>query len=81
MPGVFITPPLKASLHVEIEYDVNNNPTYVGNAAPGTNVSEPRWRIMRITYDAMNNPLSTMWADGNSNFDKVWTSRASYSYS
>lgn len=52
--------------------------TYVGEADPGTAASASAWRIKRL--DSTSGLLIT-WADGDSNFDKVWDNRASYSYS
>ena len=52
--------------------------TYVGEANPGTASSAASWRIKRL--DSTSGLLIT-WADGDSNFDKVWDDRASYSYS
>lgn len=52
--------------------------TYVGEANPGTASSAASWRIKRL--DSTSGLLIT-WADGDSNFDKVWDDRASYTYS
>ena len=65
----------------EIEYDVANNPIYVGETKPGTNAADLRWRIRRVDYDAANNPLNVLWAEGNGNFDKAWNLRRTYTYS
>jgi hypothetical protein len=67
----------------KIEYDASNNPIYVGEAAPGTAVTTAGWRIKLITYDASNNPTDVQWADGNTNFDKIWNNRSggTYTYS
>ncbi len=66
---------------IEVEYDVSNNPIYVGESKPGTNTVDLRWRIRRINYDAANNPLNVVWAEGNGNFDKAWSLRHGYTYS
>lgn len=52
--------------------------TYVGEANPGTAASAASWRIKRL--DSTSGLLVT-WAEGDSDFDKVWDDRASYSYS
>lgn len=52
--------------------------TYVGEAEPGTSAASALWRIKRL--DSTSGLLIT-WADGDSDFDKVWNDRASYSYS
>lgn len=52
--------------------------TYVGEASPGTSGSDSTWRIKRL--DSTSGLIIT-WADGDSDFDKVWDDRASYTYS
>lgn len=52
--------------------------TYVGEAEPGTSAASALWRIKRL--DSTSGLLVT-WADGDSDFDKVWNDRATYSYS
>lgn len=64
-----------------IEYDVNNNPIYVGMAEPSTATGSLLWQIKKITYDASNNPTAVEWADGNDSFDNEWDERATYTYS
>lgn len=51
--------------------------TYIGQADPGTLESESAWQIKRMT----NSNNTILFADGNANFDNVWTNRASLSYS
>ena len=64
-----------------IEYDSDNDPIYIGEAAPSTSKSDPLWRIKKITYDASKNPTDIQYADGTQTFTKVWNDRATYSYS
>ena len=67
----------------KIEYDVSNNPIFVGETIPGSATSALTWRIKKITYDASNNPTDVQWSDGNTNFDKIWDKRSdgTYTYS
>ena len=67
----------------KIEYDASNNPIYVGETIPGSATSDSTWRIKKITYDGSNNPTDVQWADGNTNFDKIWDKRSdgTYTYS
>lgn len=51
--------------------------TWLGWAAPGTAEGVAAWKIARIT-NASNRKL---WADGNKNFDNVWTAHAGLVYS
>lgn len=52
--------------------------TYVGEAVPGTAGSASTWRIKKL--DSSSGLIIT-WATGNSDFDKIWDDRASYTYS
>lgn len=52
--------------------------TYVGEALPGTAGSASTWRIKKL--DSTSGLVIT-WADGDSDFDKIWDDRASYTYS
>lgn len=45
---------------------------YYGEAAPGTALTAPEWRVSRETI-ATNR---IQWADGNGNFDNVFTDLA-----
>ena len=53
---------------------------YDGYAAIGSAEGSAVWRIKKTTY-AVDGDRSVTWADGNDNFDNVWTNRASLSYS
>ena len=53
---------------------------YIGQADPGSSQSDPVWRIKRITFLA-DGDIETMWANGASNFDRVWDSRLTETYS
>lgn len=55
------------------------NTTYVGKAAISSNTGDSVWQIKRILVSGTQTIIE--WADGNSNFDKVWNDRASLSYS
>lgn len=64
-----------------IEYDASNNPIYVGEVLPGIGKASRGWRIKRITYDVSNNATDVRWANGTTEFSKVWNDRVTYSYS
>ncbi len=65
----------------KIAYDANNNPEYMGQATPGTSVSEVGWQIKKFTYDVNQNVTDIQFAEGSNLYNRVWDSRASYSYS
>lgn len=53
--------------------------TYEGYALPGTLNGTPAWRIKRIVVAGAVTTVT--YASGNSNFDKIWDDRATYTYS
>ena len=53
---------------------------YRGEAEPGTLDTEPLWRIRKIVIGA-DNDVTTTFADGDEDFDNIWTSRLTLSYS
>ena len=59
--------------------DAGSGVTYVGEAVPGTADGDAAWRIKKLTE--ATGDLTLLWADGDEDFDNVWTDRASLSYS
>jgi hypothetical protein len=59
--------------------DAGAGVTYVGEAVPGSATGDPAWRVKRITETGPD--VSITWADGDADFDNVWDSRATLSYS
>ncbi len=41
--------------------------TYIGSAAPGSDVSSPVWRISRLSSDG-----EELWANGSIDFNQPW---------
>jgi hypothetical protein len=54
---------------------------YIGYATPGTDDGEAKWFIKRLSYDAGGFQVDELMAGGNASFDKVWTAKATYTYS
>lgn len=52
---------------------------YKGEAEPGSLFNQAVWRIRKLVISE-DGDVSEKWADGNSNFDKVWDNRASLTY-
>lgn len=63
----------------QVNPDATPEIIYRGKALPGTLITAPSWRIERITIQA-DGDVETVFADGNDNFDNIWTNRASLSY-
>jgi len=64
-----------------LEYDADNNVTYIGIADPGSATSAAVWQIRHLDYDANNNVTSIKWADGDDEFNNIWDNRVALSYS
>ena len=52
-----------------------------GQAQPGTVDATNAWRIQEITFVGSDEDVEIKWASGNSNFDKVWDDRLTFTYS
>ena len=63
-----------------IEYDVNNNPIFIGEAKPGSEKSSDSWRIKKLLWDAQENLSDIKWAEGSQKFEFIWDQRATYNY-
>lgn len=62
----------------ETQYvDVSGNDIYIGYAVPGTATSATTWKIKRVNT---TNPITILWADGSTLYNKKWDDRATYSY-
>jgi hypothetical protein len=64
-----------------LSYDANLNVEYIGKAAAGSAAADEVWSITKLIYDVNQNVTQVLYADGNKKFDKIWDSRATYSYS
>ena len=57
---------------------VGEDVIYKGEAEAGSPLNSPVWRIRKITI--VNDDISELWADGNTNFDNIWDNRISLNY-
>lgn len=60
-----------------LRYDEGATYTYVGEAAAGSDEADAVWRIKRVT----NADNTILYADGDTDFDKVWTGHSGLSFS
>lgn len=67
-------------LQMRVEYNANQDPLYLGYAAPGSGSDAAVWQIRKYTYDANNNVTLVQFAGGTNEFARVWDNRAGYSY-
>ncbi len=74
---------LKRQLTKKMENVPFGQPLYLGEAEPGTKTSSAKWRIRKMELDdgANTSPTGEIWANGNTDFDKVWDNRTDYDYS
>lgn len=61
--------------------DFDGDYIYKGEAVPGTLVTDAIWRISKTYLDPTDGDVTITWADGNANFDNVWSNHLSLSYS
>jgi hypothetical protein len=57
--------------------------TYVGEAAPGSNASDPVWRIKKITetdHPGWDPDITIEWCQGTDDFIHKWNGHAGFSY-
>lgn len=59
---------------------ITDNELYKGEAAVGSAESAPLWRIRKLTI-GLDSDVTEVWADGNANYDNVWSDRLTYTYS
>ncbi|WP_041641263.1 hypothetical protein [Magnetococcus marinus] len=62
-----------------IAYDLDGNPEYIGQANPGALDTDEAWFVRRIAYEG-GNPVSILFAEGSTKFNKRWDLRGSYDY-
>lgn len=65
----------------QFDFESGSNPIYIGRASPGSATSSALWQIKKLAYDASGNITSIKYAAGSDNFNQIWDSRASFSYS
>jgi hypothetical protein len=69
---------------MNVSYNEGGEPEYFGEAMPGTANDEAGWRIYRYQYETVAGDLEVVgirFANGDTNFDKVWDNREEYNYS
>lgn len=57
--------------------DVQGNYIYIGYAIAGTLTSASTWKIKRVDTGS---PITILWADSSTLYNKVWDDRTLYSY-
>jgi len=58
--------------------NVSDTKIIVGHAPIGTENNEAKWLIVQL--ELVEGVLEKRWANGNSESDKIWNSRGSYTY-
>ena len=58
---------------------VGDDVIYRGYAEPGTLDSAPLWRIKKLIL-AVDGDVTTQWAEGTADFDKVWADHLTLNY-
>ena len=63
-----------------VDFTANDTIIYKGEAVPGTPEATALWRVRRLTI-ASDNDVTEEWADGVSDYIKIWDDRYIYAYS
>jgi len=58
----------------------DGQPTYESRAAPGYGTDVAKWQIKKFFYDASNNCLRILYANGDAGFVHVQTGYAGFTY-
>lgn len=58
---------------------VSDDQLYRAEAVPGSDESDPVWRIRKVVLASDGDVVET-WAEGDANFDKIWSNRETYNY-
>ena len=66
---------------VQLDDVSTSNVTYVGKARIGSAAGSAVWQIMKIDESGTPITLVITYADGNANFDNIWSNRTSLTYS
>lgn len=76
--------PTEASIMLDtvVDYGARSDgqPVYIGYHMPGVTEAGEGWLIFKCIYDGSGNFLRKVAADGENQFDKIWNSRATYTY-
>lgn len=78
--GVSLQRTNASNLAIQLEYDGNSNPIYLGIASPGTPTSSALWQIRKLTFDGNSNLTAIQYANGSPNFNAIWDNRTSLTY-
>lgn len=70
-----LNPSVQSSIRVD---DVSTTVTYIGEAPFASDEAAPVWRIKKL--ETTGTVMKILWADGNANFDNVWSNRLTLSY-
>ncbi len=66
---------IPGNYQTRVDYQSGTNPIYVGVADRGLATSDKGWLIMKITWDANDNPTLIQTV-----YNSIWDSRTSYTY-
>lgn len=61
------------------DYDGGSMIVYIGKAGASAKTTESRWQIRKLTYSGTS-VIQINFADGNSEFNKIWDNRTTYDY-
>lgn len=76
----FELPESRQMVPVTLTDFVSDTLIYQGYATPGSQTSDPVWRVKRIQISAVDGDVTESFADGDSSYDNIWDDRVSLTY-
>jgi len=77
IPGTGAVATGSASMTTRVDDQTNTSYIYIGKAAIGSSESAAVWQIQRIPTSGI---VTAVYAEGNGNFDNIWTNRTNLTY-
>lgn len=65
---------------IETQDTVGDTLIYVGQALPGSTITDEAWQILLIEINKSTGDVRTLYADSKSTFDKIWDVKGNYNY-
>jgi len=62
------------------DYQGGNNPIYIGQALPGSSLTNASWRILKNTYNGSGQLTNVQWSPLAATFGDIWNNRTSLVY-
>lgn len=78
LTGIFDTSSLEIS---EVRYTATGGVEYLGVAAPGSTILEPKWKIKKFFFDSQGRITHSRFSNGSLLYNAIFENRDSLDYS